>query len=106
MMAHGRAIAQAQRRVASLAEHLLNERRVHDDRVERIARLEERIVKQKRALSDLEQCRLFERQTERMLEEALRLAAAEHSATRARIIANDALEELYRRRGPRPDVGD
>jgi hypothetical protein len=93
--------------VGGLSRRLLSER-IHpgtgpstEEQAERIHQLEEKIVKQRKFLAQLEECREFERETERLLVE--HLDAISHFHTTAGERALRALDEHTQRKGPRPE---
>lgn len=98
--------------VSGLTHALQRERTVKappstDEQNTRIAGLEEKIVKQRRQLAQLEECRAFERETEEYLTEALRLICVpSNKNTASWLIAKNALGILKKRKGPRPQEAD
>lgn len=98
--------------VGGLSQTLLRERKTErpKPRVEQSARihqLEQRIVKQKRAFTKLEECRAFERETEQLLADALQaIVDTGHTAKKDDTVnfAKDTLNILALRKGPRPET--
>ena len=77
-----------------------------DEQNARIHRLEQKIVKQRKTLKNLEECRLFERETEQLLVIALENISMAPSKASALVRANDALVDHDNRKGPRPQEAD
>lgn len=77
-----------------------------EDQKKRIAGLESKIVKQRKQLATLEECRTFERETEHFLAEALQaIVDTGHTAKKDDTVkfAQDMLDQLAVRKGPRPE---
>jgi hypothetical protein len=98
--------------VGGLSQTLLRERKTERPKArveqnERIQHLEERIVKQKRAFTHLEECRAFEKETEQILSDALKLVCSPRNKDKETwLIAKNALDILKKRKGPRPQEAD
>lgn len=74
-----------------------------DNWADRIQHLERRLVKQRKHLAAVEECRVFERETEDMLVGVLKDIAHEYGdKPLAGKWATDALNDYLVRRGPRP----
>jgi hypothetical protein len=71
------------------------------ERRARVHMLEEKIVRLKQEITKLQECRTFERETERYLEEVLQGITMFCSDPFVYYRAVDALDNLVRRRGPR-----
>jgi hypothetical protein len=97
--------------VGGLCKTLISERGVKlppssEDQNKRLAALETKIVKQRRQLANLEECRTFERETERLLAAGLQaIVETGHTAKKDDTVkfAQDMLDQLAERKGPRPE---
>lgn len=76
-----------------------------DEQNARIHHLEERIVK-KEAIRHLEECRVFERETEQLLAAALQSVIDGGPLTKGAEVARKALATLAERKGPRSQEAD
>ena len=77
-----------------------------EEKNERIHQLEQKIVKQRTALKNLEECRLFERDTEQLLTAALHEVINGGPLTKGAEVARKALEVHAERKGPRSQETD
>jgi len=100
--------------VAGLSKTILTERKVRPQRQpkelqgkrpetweDRMQSLERRIVKQRKALETMEECRKFEAETEGMLTEALVDIANTRNHSDAVVLAETMLNKYRQRLGPR-----
>lgn len=72
-----------------------------EDWNERIQRLENKIVSQKKTITELEECRKFEAESERLLVHTLQIVA-DNPSVHWSAAAQSRLDAHARRQGPRP----